>query len=104
MASKPRTNILLIILAVVSVGVLGYFVWLFLAPSGGVVPAPEPVSTEVQSDLVNTPSYRALRPYANLPVVATNVGRVNPFAPFIIPDANTNENANTNAPENVNGQ
>lgn len=104
MASKPRTHILLIALGVVSVIVLGYFVWLFLSPGTAIAPVKETVTTDVQSGFINTPSFRELRPFANLPIKAVNVGRADPFAPFLIVNTNVNANENINAPENVNVQ
>jgi hypothetical protein len=104
MAAKSNTNIFLIVLGVVSVGVLGYLIFIFLAPSASIAPVSGTVSTDVQSGVVSSPSFQQLQPFANLPIVASSVGRVNPFAPFIIANPDVNGNENTNAVGNINAQ
>lgn len=105
MASKTNTNIFLIVLGFVSVAVLAYLIWVFLTPSVSIMPVSSgAVPTDVQTGVITSPSFKQLQPFADLPIVAPSVGRVNPFAPFIIPNSNINGNDNTNAPDNVNGQ
>ena len=97
---------MLIVLACVSAGVLGYFIWLFLAPPESASPFKEVISTDVQAGLVKEADFSKLQPYAVLPITPSNVGRANPFIPLPVmnPDENEQGNANENAnvPQNAN--
>jgi len=82
MASRKSTNISLSILGIVSLGVVGYFAYIFLAPPPTTSVISQIVPTEIQTGIVNSNGFKALQPYANLPIKATRVGRVNPFMPY----------------------
>lgn len=84
MAARKSTNISLIILGVVSLGVVGYFVWVFLAPPPPVSVVSSTIPTDIETGVVSGSGFQSLRPYANLPVKATNVGRLNPFSPYAV--------------------
>lgn len=105
---SQKTNQALLVLGVVSVAVLGYLIWIFLAPPPAVPVVEEArLSVEVPADTVGEKSpFHELKPYANLPVVVDKVGRSDPFSPFVIEnnieDILGNPVANKNA--NVGGQ
>lgn len=82
MASRKSTNISLSILGIVSLGVVGYFAWIFLAPPPATSVVSETVATDIQTNIVNDNGFKLLQQYANLPIKATRVGRVNPFSPY----------------------
>lgn len=95
MTKKERTNAFLAVLGAVTVGVLGYFAWIFLVPPE-TAKVPVSPAVELQSEVVDKPSFRGLYPYADLPVKVTNVGRPDPFAPLATEGANSNTDANSN--------
>jgi hypothetical protein len=107
MPSKPRTNLMLILLACVSAGVLGYFIWLFLAPPASAPSVTEVISTDVQTGVVKGEDFRNLEPFAKLPIVPSNIGRANPFVPLPTMDSGeiSGENVNviTELIQNTNG-
>jgi hypothetical protein len=85
-SANQKTNQALIALGVVSVGVLGYLIWIFLAPPPAVPAAEEAkLSVDVPAETVGEKSpFHELKPYANLPVIVDKVGRSDPFSPFVI--------------------
>jgi hypothetical protein len=98
MMSKGRINIMLIVLAIVSALVLGYLMWLFLLPPESSIQRSEAVQTDIQTGALQGQDFRTLQPYAQLPIIPSNIGRPNPFIP--LPNLNENENGNDN--ENTN--
>lgn len=107
MNGKSRKSIFFVVLAAVSAVVLGYFAWMFLAPPPTSVPTAEASQGDIQTGFIDSEAWKALHPFAELPVTATNIGRPNPFEP--IPErVNINgnlpsEGAGTNAEAAVNG-
>jgi flagellar basal body-associated protein FliL len=111
MVRKKSTNISLIILAVVALVAVSYFAWIFLAPPPASFVEKTALPTEVQAGIVSDSVFRSLRPFAELPIIATKVGRINPFLP-VISEADAkkdaeqkgekSEDVNNASPKNVN--
>jgi len=94
MTAGKRTNIALIILGIVSAGVLGYFIWSYLAPPPGTFMPTVVPATEVRTDVMTNAGFTGLHPYADLPIEPVNAGRPDPFAPFPIANDNVDQNLN----------
>jgi len=97
MAAKKSTNISLVIFSATGLIAVGYFIWLFLAPSSTSTTVGKTIATEIEAGIVKSGGFQALREFVKLPIVAGSVGRTDPFA---IP-APTTENGNVNAPGNI---
>jgi len=82
MASKKSTNISLSVLGIVSLGVLVYFGWIFLAPSPVTPPVEQTEPAGFETEIITSNGFMILESYADLPIVPSNVGRVNPFEPY----------------------
>jgi len=108
MASKKSTTISFYALGAAALFTIGYFIWLFLAPTPTTPLVERAVQAPIDPGVVQSPWFQALHPYASLPVKIGKVGRPNPFAPFEPENSapapvstDTNSGLNTNAPSST---
>jgi hypothetical protein len=97
MATKKSTNISLGILGGAALLTLGYFAWLFLAPSASVSVVEHVSQGSFDKTVVESKVFQNLQPFVSLPIVSGQVGRPNPFEdlPPVTTEQKTNVNSNT---------
>jgi len=80
---------------------IAYFVWLFLAPPPSSPAVENNIITELDTSVVGSGGFQALREFVKLPIRAGSVGRPDPFA-SLSPASSLNANSPVNAPLNAN--